>query len=302
MKEATVMKRFFTMLVLILPAAAIISCAAVLSPFWEQVVTLKTVPRTAGDESLVGTHFVSFLSDSTAVAVNFLNQYYFTQDSGATWRKTVIPSNLSCQQPEAVDTNTVFVGGPKSVVSVTADGGNTWRRIEGTNGLYILSIIDDAHGFFAGYAKLAAWSGNPDKVVDVPLPADLGKGVRAAAAVPGEAVYILSQNGRLFFTADLGKTWTERPLPVVPDRELVFEYLVSSMRFQDKDTGMIFTFDKKQNQWVALLTSDGGATWKLQPVLRGNEGRSAIERNLYIVTVMPAQSDTSVIVLRNKNR
>ncbi len=297
------MKSIIKLIVAVSLIVLLAACApGTLSSSWEKVLSLKTVPQVAGDETLAGTHFVTFLDGTTAVAVNFLNQLYTSADGGVTWKKTIVPSNLSCQHPEAVDERTILVGGPRSVVSLSADGGETWRRIEETGQLFILSVTDSAGGFFANYNKLAAWSGHPDYVRELPLPSDLGKGIMAVAALPEQAVYILSQNGRLLYSGDLGKSWVERKLPIQPERELVFEYLVSTMRFRDKDEGMIFTFDKKQNQWIALASHDGGESWMLEPVLQGNEGRSAIGPDAAYVTIMPARSEESIIVLMRQGK
>jgi len=295
------MKTFFLILGGILSFFFFFSCSPLLSRDWELVLSLRDVPKAEGDEIYAGDHFVNFLSESSAVAINYLNQFYLTKDAGRSWFKSVIPTNLRCQQPEPIDLNNVLVGTPQGAVNFTVDAGKTWQRIEDSFGLMAINMLGHEQGLFYNWSRLFLYDARTQSLNEVTLPGNLGKGLSCAALALEGKIFVLGQNGRFFMKDRASQTWQELKLPVKDINDFSFDYQVASLRFTMKGEGLLLSFNKKEEAWAIFHTKGSGKDFSYITLLKGYFGRSAIAPDGQFITIMPKQADEKILVLKRKN-
>lgn len=295
------MKTFFFIVVGIMGFALFFSCSPILSKEWELALSLRDVPKAAGDEIYAGDHFVNFLSESSAVAINYLNQFYVTKNAGQSWLKFVIPTNLRCQQPEPIDLNSILVGTPQGVVNFTVDGGKTWQRIEGSFGLMAINMLDNDQGLFYNWSKLFLYDRRSQTLNEVGVPENLGKGISCAALALDGVIFVLGQNGRFYKNDRKNLDWEELKLPVENISDFSFDYQVASLRFSMQGEGLLLVFNKKENGWALFYIKDAGLNFNYDLLLKGYYGRSAIAPNGKFITIMPKQAEEKILVLKRKS-
>lgn len=188
---------------------------------------------------------IFFISPTTGWYVNGAGKIFKTTDAGQTWAAQVTKPGTYFRCIAFVDEKVGVAGniGPGYFPNVsdttplyrTEDGGATWQpvaSIEGppVTGLCALEVLREK---FVN-------AGNLDERVRI----------YATGRVGGPTAFL--------FSDDLGKTWSQRPLP--PEAAMAFD-----VHFFDRNHGVLAagsSADVTQANALILTTADSGATWK----------------------------------------
>jgi photosystem II stability/assembly factor-like uncharacterized protein len=245
-----------------------------------------------------------------------------TTDRGRTWERKTVPDTetLDFRDIEAFDDRSALVlsigAGELSRIYRTTDGGSTWalqhinRDPEGF--LDALAFWDGRHGLALGdpvggrFVVLATDDGGKswDRVAAEGLPeARPGEGAFAASgtclAVHGDRhAWFGTGAGRVFRSADRGRTWTAHETPI---RSGNGTSGIFSLAFRDTEHGVAVGGDYAEPGRAdgnAAVTDDGGRTWR-PPKHSGPAGyRSAVAYlpgapSPSLVAVGPTGADSS---------
>jgi photosystem II stability/assembly factor-like uncharacterized protein len=157
-----------------------------------------------------------------------------SENGGLTWQEAAsfgFVRDGPCRLMNFVDPRNGWLASAHHL-GVTADGAASWKVIEepeGTNALHIVGI-----GLYAP-----------------------------------QHGYMMKTSGALYHTTDDGSHWSpiSSPKPEGWDFPLSV-YAVVTMRFQDKENGIVVMHLRKggEEQVLASHTADGGQTWRSEPV------------------------------------
>ncbi len=236
-----------------------------------------------------------------------------TVDGGATWQSDTFPG-ISAEtftfNVSALDSSTAWVNGTDLITFSafcfqTNDGGQTWTRFLDTlfntpggflNQVYFwdrqngIALGDPAHGkndtlfsFEVQYTTNAGqtWTRVPRANLPDPQPFEYG----SAYGMLGDQIWFITSNGRVFRSADRGRTWAVT--------ETGYLGVVNTIAFADSLVGVFGGFDFPNNSIGLFISMDGGATWMDKTPADSS----------YLVTGVDIVPGTRVIVLdiRNSN-
>lgn len=164
-------------------------------------------------------------------------------------------------------------------VSVSTDGGKTWKAAEGKAGGMgcIMSFADAKTGWLGFGAKFEMTADGGQTWKELVLPKDIGKVAAISLRTPTEG-YLVDDAGVLHMTRDGGKTWTSQSLGMAKPGILGFgsgpfinEIPQAAVRFFDAKRGVVVLGLSGKTSMIALRTADGGKTWKEEtlPALLG---------------------------------
>lgn len=164
-------------------------------------------------------------------------------------------------------------------VSVSTDGGKTWKAVEGKAGGMgcIMSFADAKTGWLGFGAKFEMTSDGGQTWKALALPKDVSKVAAISLRTPTEG-YLLDDAGVLHVTRDAGKTWASQSLGIAKPAILGFgsgpfinEIPQAAVRFFDAKRGVVVLGLSGKDSMIALRTADGGKTWKEEalPALLG---------------------------------
>jgi photosystem II stability/assembly factor-like uncharacterized protein len=222
-----------------------------------------------------------------------------SDDRGASWQARPTPAG-SASRVQFIDgqrgwievTACDFFAGCSVELHVTADAGNSWQRRsvpaqavsywrngwvfadERVGMTYGYDLWTKQHLYWATADGGKTWTPSSvpaalnDSTADAPFVLDAGHAwmLRRTAGLWRD-----SHQTELFFTADGGKTWTERGR--LPARVAVY-----NLAFADADHGWAVG-----SGGLVLRTRDGGRHWEVQPT-------QASGRDLYVVTAVDAHT------------
>ncbi|MBN2242079.1 MAG: hypothetical protein JW793_05265 [Acidobacteria bacterium] len=155
-------------------------------------------------------------------------------------------------------------------LSVSTDGGLTWKSIEGKTGGMgcILAFADAKTGWLGSGDKFEMTADGGATWKAMALPEGAGK-VAAISLRTATDGYLVDQNGALYTTRDGGKTWSSGSLGLQNPGILGFasgpfinETPQAAVRFSDADNGLVVLGLSGKANLIALRTADGGRTWK----------------------------------------
>jgi photosystem II stability/assembly factor-like uncharacterized protein len=218
-----------------------------------------------------------------------------TEDGGASWREARHASIRlgALYDLHFLDERNGWAAG--TGVTRTEDGGETWRtlvRSEAENGYFggnAIHFVDASRGWLAGQGGSLNRTNDGGMTwtsVTLPLPAGERPTFRDLTFVDPAHGWLVGERGFIFHTADGGATWTrqENGVPVVraipkgerrvrepfpeletePDRLALF-----AVRFADAGRGWAAGYYADVAESVVLGTRDGGATWTIERVQKG---------------------------------
>ena len=177
-------------------------------------------------------------------------------------------------------------------VSVSTDGGKTWKAIEDKAGGMgcILAFADADTGWFGFGNKFQMTADGGATWKELALPEGVSK-VAAISLRTAADGYLLDDAGTLHITQDGGKTWSSRPLGLDNPGILGFasgafvnETPQAAVRFIDAGHGLIVLGLSGNTNLVAFRTADGGKTWK-EERLPAELGKPYLSRDGKFLTV-----------------
>jgi photosystem II stability/assembly factor-like uncharacterized protein len=186
-----------------------------------------------------------------------------TVDGGLTWQSVDLPGDHGGTQPVLTfaDEEHGFLllsglrGGPASTVFASGDGGVTWQRVGGAEGLGSVFGASDA---------TTLWAGN-----------------EGDAGPVGRAILDVSRDG--------GRTWVDAALPGLVGDMFVNDTLVGPPVFAGSDGAVAMIAGSTDNPADARFyrTSDAGRTWSLAARMpigeSGSAGVAVIDPEHYLV-------------------
>jgi len=213
---------------------------------------------------------VSFPTPGAGFALDVSGGLFATADAGATWRTLDIGTTSTPRSVLAPTATTVFVAGPRSIRR-SVDGGTSFTAATGKIAKKSVNQLDGAGG-----ATIFAWGGDSlwrttDKGktwTSVKFPTRIvrlrnGKKVNAffidqVDFVNAKTGYLEGDGGRLFRTANTGKSWTE-----------IFSTgttRLADIAFGSASKGYLVSREGNGPSTI-LRTNDSGATWAPQVVV-----------------------------------
>jgi photosystem II stability/assembly factor-like uncharacterized protein len=190
-----------------------------------------------------------------------------------------------------VDVNTIWQCGMKNL-SVSTDGGKTWKSIEGKVGGMgcILAFADANTGWLGPGEKFEMTTDGGTTWKELALPEGVNKVAAISLRTPKDG-YLVSQSGVLYTTQDGGKTWSSKSLGLESPEILGFasgafinETPQAAVRFFDADHGLVVLGLSGNTNLIALRTADGGKTWKKEN-LPAEVGKPYLSRDGKFLTV-----------------
>lgn len=222
---------------------------------------------------------VSFPTPGAGFALDVSGGLFATADAGATWRTLDIGTTSVPRSVYAPTATTVFVAGPR-YVRRSVDGGTSFTAASGKIAKKSVSQLDGAGG-----STIFAWGGDSlwrttDKGktwTSVPYPTRIvkqrnGKKVNAffidqVDFVNAKTGYLEGDGGRLFRTANTGKSWSE-----------IFSTgttRLADLAFSAASKGYLVSREGGGPSTI-LRTSDNGATWAPQVVVSDPIGAGGV--------------------------
>ena len=192
---------------------------------------------------------------------------------------------------DIVDVQTVWQCGLKNV-SVSNDGGKTWRAIkEKAGGMgCILSFADAKTGWLGFGTKFEMTTDGGATWKELALPKDIAKVAAISLRTPTEG-YVVDANGMLYITKDGGKSWSSHSLGLSSPNIMGFssgpfinETPQAAVRFQDANHGVVILGLSGKSNLIALRTADGGKTWK-EETIPAEPGTPYLSRDGKFLTV-----------------
>ena len=178
-------------------------------------------------------------------------------------------------------------------LSVSTDGGETWKPIEGKAGGWgcVLAFVDAKTGILGFGKKFEMTTDGGATWNELALPDDVSK-VSAISLRTARDGYLLDDKGVLYVTADGGKTWTSKSLGLdnpgimgFVTEGFVNEIPQAAVRFTDADNGLVVLGLSGKDTMTALHTTDGGKTWKEESLPTTFFGAPYISRDGKFVTI-----------------
>ena len=186
-----------------------------------------------------------------------------TTDGGLTWQSVAIPGDWGGSQPVLAfaDAQHGFLllsglrGGGGSVVFATQDGGASWQRVGGADGL---------GSVFGATDPTTLWAGNEGDAGPVERPL-------------------------LDVSRDGGRTWTDAALPGLVGDRFVNDTPVAPPVFDGNDGALAVIAASTDDPHIVRFyrTSDGGRTWALAAQVhigeRGSTAAAVVDALHYVV-------------------
>ena len=256
------------------------------------------VPDEAGGRRcpLIGVHFVDGLS---GVALGSCGAALRTLDGGNTWTSDQKPAYLQLFSVHFADAQRGWAIGESGML-VTADGGVTWYKMKDDEGRVIRGRAIQRAGdvlWVAGqHGKLASSSdeGRSWSSVDLPMVNSRRPDLWALQFTDAMHGWVVGQEGTILATRDGGATWVAQDtlmsdahsamkLEEIPSAKGVLKIdtgdrtpglTLAAVHFVDSQRGWVAGHYANHARSLILGTADGGATWRLEADIAGEELRA----------------------------
>jgi photosystem II stability/assembly factor-like uncharacterized protein len=160
-----------------------------------------------------------------------------------------------------------------------------------------VQFLDDRHGWVAGmqaFLARTADGGGTWESVATPISGSVRPHFWDLSFVDRQAGWVVGEEGSMFSTADGGMTWTRRStglddahsapklerIPraggsvVVDAGDRTPGFTISAVRFIDRARGWVTGFYANLGRSLILRTDDGGASWRVEADIAGEELRA----------------------------
>ncbi len=201
-----------------------------------------------------------------------------------------------------MDVKTIWQCGFKSV-SVSTDGGETWEAVPGKEGGFgcIIAFADAKTGWLGFGNKFEMTTDGGATWTGLSLPEGVNKVAAISLRSPVDG-YLVDDKGILYITSDGGKSWSSLSLGIENPSIMGFvsggfvnEIPQTAVRFTDANHGMVVLGLSGKTSMIALLTADGGKTWKEESLPATLFGAPYISRDGKFVTINKWGEGTTVL-------
>jgi photosystem II stability/assembly factor-like uncharacterized protein len=244
---------------------------------------------------------VQFRDSLHGCAVGEHGLVILTDDGAESWRpaRSAGRFGASLFDVQFIDDRNAWAIGPGSLVR-TEDGGETWRllvRSESENGYLsgnAIHFVDERHGWLVGQGGSLMWTEDGGwhwTPAALPLRPGERPTLRDVTFLGAERGWVVGEGGSIFHSEDGGLHWTRqatgvpvvrvppkdehRPREVVPELETEPDRLaLTAVRFADANRGWAVGYYADVAESVVLGTHDGGTSWRVEHVQRGELLRS----------------------------
>lgn len=242
---------------------------------------------------------VRFLDRLRGCATAGSGRIMVTGDGGESWRPAKISGSAGGHLFDLrfLDARTGWSAGEG--VLRTDDGGESWNTLQSSSGIGDVTVnaihfVDATRGWLAGHSGVLMRSddgGSNWRPVPLPLRAGERPILRDIAFSDPAHGWVVGERGCIFHTRDGGETWSlqengvpvVRALPrgetrrrdVVPELETEPDRLaLAAVGFADSLAGWAVGYYADVAESVVLHTADGGATWAVEHVQKGEHLRA----------------------------
>lgn len=208
-----------------------------------------------------------FTDERNGITAGHAGAMYVTHDGGRSWSPAANTS--ACRFGLEAVPGAAFTAGNQGNVRRSTDGGEHWSAVASfgrtePGHARFLSFADAGRGLIATPDALALTRDGAATWIPLVLPGKVGLIAAVSAADEGGALRlrVLDEGGRLFASADGGRTWSEERSPLAHP---VMESLTTpwaALRFRGAE-GLLAAFTDEDGGPVGHVyrTRDGGMTW-----------------------------------------
>ncbi len=212
-----------------------------------------------------------------AIVVGYGGKILTTSDGGFTWAQVPSGTDGALYRVRFVDANNGWISGQDGIMLHTTDGGKTWQR-QATNTtvyLFAMQFLDANNGWAVGDMSIALEThdgGATWALRKITTQAEKEMNPEEAIAAADPILYdvqfidanngwVVGEFGKIFHTADGGRTWTEQEQTLIGGEVLDALDLPTffGVHFVDGQQGVASGLEGK-----IARTHDGGATWKFE--------------------------------------
>jgi photosystem II stability/assembly factor-like uncharacterized protein len=238
----------------------------------------------------------------TGLAADLGGTIYYTGDGGTTWTGTV-KAGASRAALEILEGNRkmwyIGVGGD---MLASTDLGHTWTSI-GTfpwnRHVEYISFSDEQTGWgmTTEHREFYATADGGNSWTAIPFPEEMGRPAALHLRTARDG-YLLDTGGNLFVTEDGGKNWRARSLGLAEGETIPPLNHSAAVRFSSALRGVaVFSvIGGGEGRTRALRTSDGGATWREEP-LPAPIGMFHLSRDGVFLTHMDLYDNGKILLL-----
>jgi photosystem II stability/assembly factor-like uncharacterized protein len=225
---------------------------------------------------------VQALDADHTVVVGYGGKVLLTSDGGFTWTQARTGTNRALYRVRFVDPNTGWMSGQEGLILHTTDGGKTWKRQNSGTNVYLFSMyfLDAKHGWAVGDKSLATetfdggatWNLRKIKTAAADKTMSAEESVVSADPtlydvqfVDEKTGWIVGEFGKIFHTADGGKTWHEQEQTLLGEEvvDLLDLPTLFGVRFINAQIGVAAGLDGR-----IVRTVNGGTTWTFEKKMK----------------------------------
>jgi len=211
------------------------------------------------------------------VVVGYGGKVLLTSDGGFTWTQARTGTNRALYRVRFVDANTGWVSGQAGLILHTTDGGKTWNRQNSGTNVYLFSMyfLDARHGWAVGDKSLATETFDGGATWNLRKVRTLTERTMTAeeSVVSADPIlydvqfvdektgWVVGEFGKIFHTADGGKTWHEQEQTLLGEEvvDILDLPTLFGLHFINAQTGVAAGLDGR-----IVRTVNGGTTWTFE--------------------------------------
>ena len=249
----------------------------------------------------MGVSSIRFFDTARGSAATSSGSMLTTSDGGETWTAANRRGHVSgLSRIFLLDERRGWAAGTGDVIR-TDDAGQNWTRASSENidtsyrsPIRAIQFLDDQHGWVAGmqtYLARTADGGASWESVSTPIMGTEHPTFWDLSFVDGQVGWVVGEEGVMLSTTDGGFTWVRQStglkdahsapkLERIPRNGGYVEidagdrtpgFTISAVRFIDRNRGWITGFYPNFGRSLILRTEDGGATWRVDAEIAGEE-------------------------------
>lgn len=213
----------------------------------------------------------AFTDEKNGMTGGYAGAMFYTHDGGKTW--TAASNKSACRFGLEAVPGAAISSGNQGDVRVSDDGGERWifatgwGRTEPAHARF-LSFVDDQRGLIASPTELAMTSDGGETWIPVAPPREIGPIAAVSLAEERGALRLrlLDERGKLYLSADGGKSWTEARSPLRGGVLGSMATPFAALRFRGAE-GVLAAFTAEGSSTGHVFrTRDGGQTWSEEAV------------------------------------